>query len=144
MFEKLLVIRSRRKVIVLTIALTVLCVGAPVISLAALLGPMFFMPPQMYWGILGVAAAIPLLIAPPIAYIGLHILRQQTLTIEKVDEIVRYDGLTGVLSRAYFLGKTRDLLRNGGVFLMADADHFKSINDTYGHDVGDEALKRIA
>lgn len=141
---RLLQIRSHRTVVVATLALTALCVSAPVASLAVLLGNIPMMPPALYWGILAVCAAIPLLIAPPIAFLGLHILRILTLTIDKVDEYVRLDTLTGVLTRAYLLGKTRDILPNGGAFLMCDADHFKAINDTYGHDVGDLALKRLA
>ncbi|WP_052161896.1 GGDEF domain-containing protein [Hoeflea sp. BAL378] len=90
------------------------------------------------------AALIPLFITPPIAFIVLNLFRVQTLTIEKVDEYVRFDALTGVLTRAYLLGKAREILPKGGAFLMVDADHFKAVNDTYGHDVGDEALKRIA
>lgn len=141
---KLLQIRTHRTVIILTLALTALCVAAPVGSLATLLSFIPFMPPALFWGILAVCAAIPLLIAPPIAYLALHILRTLTHTIDKVDEYVRIDTLTGVLTRAYLLGKMRDVLPNGGAFLMCDADHFKSINDTYGHDVGDLALKRLA
>ena len=71
-------------------------------------------------------------------------LRLLTITIDKVDEYVRFDTLTGVLTRAYLLGKIREALSKGGAFLMVDADHFKAINDTYGHDIGDEALKKLA
>jgi len=145
MIEERFVIKSQRQVVLLTLALTAFCVAVPVWSLAILLGgPLFWMPDALYWGILGVTAAIPALLAPPISYLALHILRVQAKTIEKVDEYVRYDALTGVLSRAYLLGRIRDSLKDGGAFLMADADHFKLINDTYGHDVGDEALKKIA
>ena len=58
----------------------------------------------------------------------------------------RFDGLTGLLTRAYLLGQVRDHLNQhrSGAFLMVDADNFKLINDTFGHDVGDEALKRLA
>lgn len=53
------------------------------------------------------------------------------------------DPLTGVLNRRGFQDRAAALLRGGApVALVAcDLDHFKSINDTYGHDVGDEVLR---
>lgn len=140
----LLRVRSQKVVFLWTGLVVVLCVAAPVLSVAALLSNFPWLPPRFYWGVLAVAGVIPLIIVPPIAFVALNILRLMTLTIEKVDEFVRYDTLTGVLSRAYLLGKTRDALPGGGSFLMVDADHFKSINDTHGHDIGDAALKCIA
>jgi diguanylate cyclase (GGDEF)-like protein len=56
------------------------------------------------------------------------------------------DPLTGLLNRRAFLNAHRKerekLMRTGGVlsFLMIDLDHFKSINDTFGHVTGDEIL----
>lgn len=60
------------------------------------------------------------------------------------------DGLTGILNRRSFTEEGDRLFslskrhgRNISV-LMIDADHFKSVNDTYGHDVGDIVLKKLA
>ncbi|MGE0709159.1 MAG: diguanylate cyclase [Planctomycetota bacterium] len=60
------------------------------------------------------------------------------------------DPLTGLHNRAYLRQVFEDELRqaeeNGeplGV-LLVDLDHFKKINDTHGHDVGDEVLKRVS
>lgn len=59
------------------------------------------------------------------------------------------DGLTGVLNRRGLLSGFPSLVREAerqntvvGVVLM-DVDHFKRINDEYGHPVGDEVLRRI-
>lgn len=62
----------------------------------------------------------------------------------------RIDGLTGTLRRNPFLEMaSRELLlgrraQTPTTCLMIDADHFKSINDAHGHDVGDQALRSLA
>ena len=54
-----------------------------------------------------------------------------------------YDPLTGVLSRRAL---EKELLKLGSKYCIAmiDIDHFKHINDCFGHDVGDEVLKMVA
>jgi len=60
------------------------------------------------------------------------------------------DGLTGAFNRRYFTEKISSDLsfgRRHGLplsLLMLDIDHFKQVNDTYGHDVGDLVLKSFS
>ena len=60
------------------------------------------------------------------------------------------DGLTGLYNRRYMESHASTSLRharNDGrclAFLVADIDHFKSVNDTYGHAAGDAVLNEIA
>ncbi len=70
--------------------------------------------------------------------------------LKELQELARCDGLTGLFNRRYFveLGQ-RELLRaqreNTPLSLVYfDADHFKRVNDTYGHDAGDKVLQEIA
>ena len=56
------------------------------------------------------------------------------------------DGLTGLMNRRALENKVR-MLRDGGApyaLAMADLDHFKNLNDTYGHETGDRALRVFA
>lgn len=137
-------ITSNRLVFSLLAVITSISVAVPVVSIATALAFIRGLPPHAYWGILSLAAIIPLLIAPPIAIGALSVLRLLTITIDRLDNCVRYDPLTGLLTRLYLLNQIREQLAIGGTFLMIDADHFKSVNDTYGHDIGDEALKCLA
>ncbi|RMH76877.1 MAG: diguanylate cyclase, partial [Actinomyces sp.] len=56
------------------------------------------------------------------------------------------DGLTGLVNRRAFETRARAMHRSGEPFVlvMADLDHFKILNDTYGHEAGDRALRLFA
>jgi len=53
------------------------------------------------------------------------------------------DGLTGLMNRRSLENKVRMLRADGTemAFVMADLDHFKALNDSYGHEAGDRALR---
>lgn len=58
-----------------------------------------------------------------------------------------YDPLTGLLNRRAALDLVEEFARHnslaGTALVMFDIDHFKQVNDTYGHELGDEVLKRV-
>ena len=60
------------------------------------------------------------------------------------------DDLTGLLNRKAFLELTaeqladRSITGGSGALILADLDHFKTVNDTYGHAAGDLALQAFA
>jgi diguanylate cyclase (GGDEF)-like protein len=56
------------------------------------------------------------------------------------------DGLTGLLNRRSLENEVRAMRRSGTafVFVMADLDHFKPLNDTHGHETGDRTLRAFA
>lgn len=70
--------------------------------------------------------------------------------IEELQEKVFQDALTALPNRRYLekylSSKLDEMSRYGWVFglIFLDIDHFKVINDTHGHDVGDEALQMIS
>ncbi len=71
-------------------------------------------------------------------------------TEKALSRAARIDPLTGLLNRRAFMARLQEekirYLRSGRPFClaMADIDHFKKINDTYGHSAGDEILREIA
>lgn len=61
--------------------------------------------------------------------------------------IAMHDSLTGLLNRRAFFTALENAATSGerhGVLCIVDIDHFKGVNDTYGHVVGDNVLIRIA
>src|SRR5690606_17150308 len=70
--------------------------------------------------------------------------------VKQLEERATTDGLTGLLNKRAMLEHAEEKLRAAKRFgrrlsvLIADIDHFKSVNDTYGHDVGDVVIKGLA
>ena len=69
---------------------------------------------------------------------------------EALKRLANTDGLTGVLNRRRFMELARQEVarsrRYGGPLslIMLDVDHFKAVNDTHGHEVGDEVLVSLS
>lgn len=83
-----------------------------------------------------------------------HRVAERTQALEQanrqLEKTVRTDALTGLNNRRYFfeLGKTalKKSVRSGTplAVIMFDADHFKKVNDSHGHAVGDKALMHLS
>lgn len=102
-----------------------------------------FLPQRAHAFAMLLAIGLPLVIAFPVSIVALRFLKIITDAITKIEDFVKFDALTGVLARNYFMEATRQAFGAGGALLLVDADHFKRINDTHGHDLGDDALKLI-
>lgn len=69
---------------------------------------------------------------------------------QRLEQLVRTDALTGVANRRYFVEQAEveiERARRGSLplsLLMIDLDHFKNINDTWGHAAGDVVLQNFA
>ena len=71
----------------------------------------------------------------------------------RLEELARRDGLSGLANHTWFFERAQDLIDqtraaqvNGRkiVFIAADIDHFKQVNDLHGHRVGDSVLGRTS
>lgn len=77
-------------------------------------------------------------------------LKNQEEQVLKLEQKIRSDPLTGVFNRQAMeedlsseFSRSKRYKKVFGI-VMADIDHFKKVNDTYGHAVGDEVLKSFA
>ena len=81
-------------------------------------------------------------------------LRQMTASLsarsQTLEQAALTDALTGIQNRRYFDDALQEYLEEFGRIekpvglMILDLDHFKQINDTHGHHIGDEVLKAVA
>jgi diguanylate cyclase (GGDEF)-like protein len=69
---------------------------------------------------------------------------------KKMEEMATTDGLTGLVNHRTFQEKLSDYLSRAKRYdskiavILSDIDHFKLVNDTYGHPMGDEVLRQVS
>lgn len=88
----------------------------------------------------------------PMRMAGIHMdIGHRKMLEKQLAEAALTDALTGLPNRAALferldncLERVRDRPNRKLALLFLDFDHFKAVNDTYGHDTGDELLKQIA
>ncbi len=139
--QKILRIESLQQVILYTGYITALATASSVLVVGL---ATFWIHWMAFIFAVSIATAIPLLIAPPLGFFVLYMLWMITQAVDQVNDHIRFDPLTRALTRGYFMDMVQRMFQQGGAFLIVDADHFKSINDSYGHDVGDDTLKSLA
>jgi diguanylate cyclase (GGDEF)-like protein len=70
--------------------------------------------------------------------------------MERLEHLAHHDSLTGLANRAKLYRVLSEVLsgersgKDGLALLYLDLDGFKGVNDTYGHDAGDEVLKQVS
>lgn len=74
---------------------------------------------------------------------------ERMLLQQKLEQLATVDSLTGIYNRTHFLDLAGRLLQQASAcgetlcVILLDIDHFKRINDSYGHDCGDKALQFV-
>ncbi|MBO9099551.1 MULTISPECIES: GGDEF domain-containing protein [Rhizobium] len=95
---------------------------------------------------------LPVCLAGPLLFLLLRKVQQLAISHRELTITASTDSLTAVLNRgaftllveSYLARAEEQVTLRSGSLLLIDADHFKAINDTFGHQKGDEALKIIS
>lgn len=137
---------SLARVYLLTLAGTLLCIG-----IAFAIDGFSIETLSWRWGSDPLNnALIPGILAPPLLLLLLSQMRQLALAHRELMAIASTDSLTRCLNRRAFTAMVEGYLASlsdraqTGALLVIDVDFFKSVNDRYGHDKGDEALLLVA
>jgi diguanylate cyclase (GGDEF)-like protein len=80
----------------------------------------------------------------------LSVARKNVVAGQEIEQLAFFDPLTRLPNRRLLMDRLQQALASGarsgrlGAMMFMDLDHFKTINDTLGHDVGDNLLRQVA
>jgi len=89
------------------------------------------------------AMTVTFLIGAPFGVFVMMVMSMQRNLQDKLAQIAATDFLTGLPNCRSFLNDAGQDGQRKGVVLLIDADHFKAVNDKFGHEVGDRCLQAI-
>jgi len=147
MIGKLAHVRSRRDVVIASLAITGVSVACAVVLTACATR----LPDgALDFSLLRVAAEIAAVIAFVISFLVVDAIRRILKGKRSVERLAMTDDLTGLANRRAFLAAAEqaiaqiDSVARSPTLLIVDLDHFKRVNDVYGHRAGDQALQAAA
>jgi diguanylate cyclase (GGDEF)-like protein len=109
-----------------------------------------FLEPENLPRRLLVTGIISFVVAAPITYYILEQKRKLAKLSRELAFMASIDQMSGLLNRTSFIHAIKENLHTpkgaatGGSFLFVDIDNFKSLNDRFGHSVGDDAIRSVA
>ncbi|WP_299843042.1 GGDEF domain-containing protein [uncultured Roseovarius sp.] len=102
------------------------------------------LPADVFERVLFSSEIITVMLAAPLSYyIGTKLLDVNDLTVQ-LEHAVNHDNLTGTCTRLSFYHRLAQMEDVQLVTIVTDIDHFKQVNDKYGHQAGDSVLKQFA
>ncbi|MDB5613639.1 MAG: hypothetical protein JWQ22_1292 [Devosia sp.] len=136
--------RTRTLILSTMIAITTSCLVTALVMLVLPDSGAYF------WYNMIVAVVSPLVSAPGLTLVAISMVYQLNTAQTALTLAAETDELTGVSNRRSFMTQAELAFANaqaGGTpftIVMIDIDHFKAINDTHGHSVGDDVLRDVA
>ncbi len=147
MIGKLAHVRSRRDVVIASLAITGVSVAcAVVLTACATRSP----EGAVDFSLLRIAAEIAAVIAFVISFLMVDAIRRILKGKRSIERLAMTDDLTGLSNRRALLAAAEQVIAHidsvalSPALLIVDLDHFKRVNDVYGHRAGDQALQETA
>lgn len=133
-------VKLRSGVSIWAFTLTVTCVAL----VSALLLNFLIFSPELLPETMRGTTFIVLLVTIPTSYFVGYKISENTVLSDELERLVNRDRLTDVATRDFFFEALNRKPASYGVSLMVDIDHFKTVNDTHGHLVGDDVIRHVA
>ena len=118
-------------------------------TLFALSQPVYFLPSQLHTSLDLLSLRIGVASIALASITSASLMSARNLAVEKLQRLAHHDALTGLLNKQAFYQQSQAILTQCRLkqvpvsVIVLDIDHFKPINDTHGHHVGDLALTAI-
>lgn len=134
-----LILMSIFGIIVVIVAVRGIAFGANIVGVGSMLD-------ASHWA--NGASAVAIVLTPIVSTVAFLLMCTERIT-QQWREAATTDYLTGLPNRLAFTNDAVRLIatapaKQGVAIAMLDVDHFKQVNDRYGHDAGDAALKSLA
>jgi predicted signal transduction protein with EAL and GGDEF domain len=143
----------RVALVILTVAAIILSVLLSILALYMTTtgNPDAVVPEREIWiNTITFTILIPGIVCPLVVHKLLNTMRELHEARAQLNVIAQQDPLTGLLNRRGFDAAAAVLIQQSSArcdhlsALICDIDHFKRINDTYGHECGDKAIQHVA